>query len=250
MIGSLVFILGLFIGSFLNCVIYRLEIKKSFLKGRSFCPNCKHVLSWQDLVPVFSFLFLNGKCRYCKKRISIQYPFVELLTGLLFLSIYLFQPFVINMVFWLIISSLLVIIFVYDSRHFIIPDKVLFPAIIISLIYLVLSYPVSVANHVLSALGASLFFLVIVLFTRGKGMGMGDVKLAILIGLLLGFPKVVASLFFAFLIGAIIGIGLILLKKKTLKSEVPFGPFLIIGIYIALFYGDKIINWYLNLFIL
>jgi len=246
MTGLFVFIFGLFIGSFLNCTVYRLENSKSFLKGRSFCPNCKQTLSWLDLVPIFSFLFLKGKCRYCQKRISIQYPLVELLTGLLFLLIWLLAS---DIVFWFIISCFLIIIFIYDLKHFIIPDRVLFPAIIIALGYIFVFKYDLLAEHILSAIGASAFFLFIVLVSRGRGMGVGDVKLAILMGLLLGFPDIIVSLFFAFLIGAIIGVGLILLKKKTLKSEVPFGPFLILGIYIALFFGDKIVNWYFTLFL-
>ena len=235
---------GLFIGSFLNCVIYRTENKRSFLKGRSFCPHCKHTLSWLDLIPVFSYLFLGGKCRYCRKQISVQYPLVELATGFLFFWIWnLFG--ILNFGFWILISCFLIIIFVYDLKHFIIPDSVLFPAIVISLGYIFIFNYELLVNHVLSALAASGFFGVIVLISRGKWMGMGDVKLAILIGLLLGYPNILVSLFFTFLIGAIIGVGLIFFKKKTLKSEVPFGPFLIVGIYIALFFGNQIINWYL-----
>ena len=248
MYNAIVFIFGLFIGSFLNCVVCRIESKKSFLKGRSFCPHCKHTLSWLDLIPIFSYLFLRGKCRYCGKRISIQYPLVELATGFLFFWIWnLFG--ILDFEFWILISCFLIIIFVYDLKHFIIPDSVLFPAIIIALGYIFIFNYELITNHIFSALAASGFFGAIVLVSRGKWMGMGDVKLAILIGLLLGYPKVLVSLFFAFLIGAIIGVGLIFLKKKTLKSEVPFGPFLILGIYIALFFGDAIIKWYLSILI-
>jgi len=255
MIGLLVFIFGLFIGSFLNCVIYRLETNQNFLKGRSYCPHCKHTLSWMDLIPVFSFLRLRGKCRYCSKKISWHYPLVEILTGILFLLIFwIFSaqggP-ASGWGFWILISCFLILIFVYDLKHFIIPDKVLFPAIIISIIYhLSTNYRLLISSYFPSAFIASSFFLLIVLISRGKWMGLGDVKLAFLIGLLLGFPGTIVALFSAFLIGAIIGIGLMLMNKKTLKSEVPFGPFLITGIYIALFLGGNIINWYLNLFLL
>jgi len=252
-----IFLFGLIVGSFLNCVIYRLEQKQSFLQGRSFCPYCKHTLSWQDLIPVFSFLFLRGKCRYCRKPISLQYPLVEIATGILFLLIFNFQ--LCNLAgpsFGLIITCFLIIIFVYDLKHFIIPDKIIFPAIGIALIYnfyqlLTTHYPLStVLNNLYAAFGASVFFLFIVLVSRGKWMGVGDIKLAFLMGLLLGFPNILAALFLGFLIGAIIGIGLILAKRKTMKSEVPFGPFLVIGTFIALFWGERIIQWYLNLFII
>jgi len=268
-----IFVFGLTIGSFLNCVIYRLEHKElsSFMRGRSFCPHCKHTLSWLDLIPVFSFLFLKGKCRYCKRKISWQYPLVELTTGFLFvlilnyeLRIMNYEIFdfvnVINLLFLILSSSFLILIFVYDLKHYIIPDKVVYPAILIAFLFRILNLGFvsnfefrilnlrNLSNPFLSAVFASIFFLVIVLASRGKWMGIGDIKLAFFMGLLLGFPNILAALFFAFLIGAIIGIGLVLLKKKEMKSEVPFGPFLVAGTFIALFWGSEIINWYWNFF--
>jgi leader peptidase (prepilin peptidase) / N-methyltransferase len=256
--GFFIFLFGICIGSFLNCVIYRLEQKKS-LKGRSFCPHCKHKLSWQDLFPVFSFLFLKGKCRYCHKKISIQYPLVELATGLLFLLIYnlqftifnefsIFQFFTLAYLFY--ISSVLIIIFIYDLKHYIIPDKVLFPAIAIALIYnLIPPYNWQHLFYIFLAIViASGFFLFIFLISKGKWMGFGDVKLAVLMGLLLGFPNVLAALFLAFFFGAIIGIILMVFNKKSLKSEIPFGPFLITGTFISVLWGSQIIQWYLNFF--
>ncbi len=247
-----IFIFGLIIGSFLNCVIYRLEIgKKPF--GRSFCPRCKHKLSWQDLIPVLSFVILKGKCRYCHKKISIQYPLVELATGFLFLfTVYGLRFTVLEAVFYLIINCFLIIVFVYDLKHYIIPDKVIFPAIIITFFYQlfrVLDLGFGHWDFIFSAFLASGFFLAIVLISKGRWMGMGDVKLAFFMGLFLGFPQIFVALFLSFFIGAIIGIGLIALNKKGLKSEIPFGPFLVVGTFIALFYGEQIINWYLSLFL-
>jgi len=278
MISVIIFLTGLAVGSFLNCVIYRLAIPR----GRSFCPFCKHRLSWQDLIPVLSFFILRGKCRYCRKKISLQYPLVEIATGLLFLLIFNFQFSIFNF----IIACFLITIFVYDLKHFIIPDKIIFPAIIIALIFnfqfliskqfsifnysilsafgaaiffltivlifnfqFLISKQFSIFNYsILSAFGAAIFFLTIVLISRGKAMGIGDIKLAFFMGLFLGFPNILVALFLAFLIGAIIGVGLILAKRKTLKSEVPFGPFLVTGIFIALFWGEKMIGWYFDLF--
>jgi prepilin signal peptidase PulO-like enzyme (type II secretory pathway) len=255
----IVFILGLIIGSFLNCVIYRLEEEKSFLKGRSFCPHCKHILNWGDLIPVFSFIFLKTRCRYCREKISFQYPLVELATGLLFVSLlnygFLSPFYILHSIFFILFSCFLIIIFIFDLKHYIIPDKVIFPAIITALIYnlyllFISHYPLStILNNFYAAFGAALFFLIIVLATKGKGMGVGDIKLAFFMGLLLGLPNILVALFLAFLIGAIIGLGMIALKKKTLKSEIPFGPFLILGTFIALFWGSNLINWYLNLFL-
>ena len=252
-----VFIFGLVVGSFLNCVIYRLEVGKSFLKGRSFCPDCKHDLSWLDLIPVFSYIFLSGKCRYCDKKISIQYPLVEISTGLMFLLI--FQNslltanfyFLFSVLYFLTAASLLIIIFVFDLKHFIIPDRVLFPLIGIALIYGLIFNLQSLnglINIFVSAFSAGAFFLAIYLVSRGKWLGFGDVKLAFFMGLFLGFPDIIVALYSAFTIGAIIGVGLILAKRKNMKSEIPFGPFLIIGTMIAFFWGNQIINWYFNLF--
>jgi len=254
LVGFFIFLFGLCIGSFLNCFIYRLEEKKK-ITGRSFCPHCKHKLSWQDLFPVFSFLFLKGKCRYCHKKISIQYPLIEIITAILFLVIFIATPQytiynILNTFFLFYISSALIVIFVYDLKHYLIPDKILFPAIIVALIYnLIPPYNIQKILYVfLAAIIASAFFLVIFLISKGKWMGFGDVKLAFLMGLLLGMPNVLAALFLAFFFGAIIGLILMAFEKKSLKSEIPFAPFLIIGTFIAMFYGNQIIQWYLNFF--
>ena len=261
---------GLVMGSFLNCIIYRLQTGESFLKGRSFCPHCRHELSWQDLIPIFSFLILKGRCRYCRKPISWQYPLVELATGIIFLLIVWNLEFGIclefgiwNLLFYLLISCFLIIIFVYDLKHYIIPDAVIYPAIAIAFLYQLFrmlnfvnwnlfgiwNVESGILRPISSAFLASLFFLAIVFLSQGKWMGLGDVKLAFLMGLFLGFPNILVALFLAFFIGAIIGIGLIISGKRTLKSEVPFGPFLITGTFIALFWGNQITNWYLSLFI-
>ena len=270
-----VFVFGVCIGSFLNCAVYRMESKKS-LSGRSFCPHCKHILSWKDLFPVFSFVFLGGKCRYCKAKISAQYPLVELATGVIFLLIFnmlsvipnlignpgglqtlwipAFAGMTINLAFLFYVASALIVIFIYDLKHYIIPDKVLFPAIIITFIYQLFSAlggPAlgwQIVNYLLAALIASGFFLAIFLLSKGRAMGFGDVKLAILMGLLLGVPNIFVALFLAFFFGAIIGIILMIYKGKSLKSEIPFGPFLISGTFLAMLYGNQIIQWYSNLF--
>jgi len=272
-----IFLFGLIVGSFLNCVIYRLAphhfspksggglgISKSFLKGRSLCPLCGHLLAWYDLIPVLSFLILKGKCRYCGKKISWQYPLVEIATGILFLLPLLSSPsfggggirWGWEYLFYSLIASFLIIIFVYDLKHYIIPDKIIYPAIAITFLYQFFghwdlgfhwSLVIGIWDFIWAAVLASGFFLAIVLISHGRAMGMGDVKLAFLMGLLLGWPNILVALFSAFFIGAIIGIGLIVAGKKTLKSEVPFGPFLVVGTFIAMFWAERIMNWYLSL---
>lgn len=264
LIGLFVFIFGLCIGSFLNCLIYRLEQNKK-ITGRSFCPHCQHVLSWHDLFPVFSFLFIGGKCQYCKKNISWQYPLVEIATGILFVLIFWKLGFIfvlgselwdlIRLCFIFYIASSLIVIFIYDLKHYIIPDKVLFPAIAVCFIWDLVGHwalDFGFLNYILATLISAGFFLLIFLISGGRWMGFGDVKLAVLMGLLLGVPNVLVALFLAFFLGAIIGVILMAFpfgsgkQRKGLKSEIPFGPFLIAGTFIALFWGQQIISWYVN----
>ena len=268
-----VFLFGLVVGSFLNCVIYRLALPNfslknlGGLKNRSYCPYCKHLLSWQDLIPVFSFIFLKGRCRYCQKPISLQYPLVELATGILFLLIFNFQlPSVVeeinlfsafnflNLIYYWTIASFLIVIFVYDLKHYIIPDKIVYPAIGIVLVYNFLRSDLQWRSDLTISLAASFsaaaFFLAIVLISRGKWMGVGDIKLAFFMGLVLSWPNILVALFLAFFIGAVVGVGLIISNKKTLKSEIPFGPFLVTGTFLALFWGNELISWYQALFLL
>ncbi len=249
------FILGLFIGSFLNCIIYRLKRGESFLKGRSFCPYCKHTLSWKDLIPLFSFIILKGHCRYCKKKISLQYPLVELFTAFLFTSS-LFLPFpsilvtgamaIVTRIFLLIIFSFLILIFVFDLKYYSIPDKIIYPAILISFLYL-LYFSFFVLHSfsyflysLFSTFCFAFFFFSLWFFSKGKAMGFGDWEVVVFLGFFLGFPKILICVFFAFFLGAIVGAILVLLKKKTLKSEIPFAPFLVISALISLFFLEFI----------
>ena len=239
MIASFLFLLGLSIGSFINCLVYRLNYDLT-LKGRSFCPQCKHQLSWYDNVPLLSFILLKGHCRYCGKKISIHYPLVEIGTGILTVLIffYSFDKYLIpNTLYLMLIGWALMAIFLSDLLYFTIPDEVVYSAIIISIIRLILTTHYSL---LLSGLGAALFFLLLVLITKGRGMGMGDVKLGALMGLFLGYPGIVIALYLAFLTGALIGVTLILLGKKRLNAHIPFGPFLVGSTITILFYGEQI----------
>ena len=258
-----IFIFGLCIGSFLNCLIYRLETGRSFVKGRSFCPKCKHKLGFWDLIPIISFLMLKRKCRYCKNKISLQYPIVEIATGLLLIlnfKFLIFDQFLIFnfktllfIVYLLIINCLLIIVFIYDLKHYIIPDKIIYLAIGLALIFngsaalTALSSLKGFQFSILSAFIAGGFFFLIWLISQGKWMGFGDVKLGFFMGLFLGWPNILTALFLAFVIGSLAGLALISVGRKKFKSEVPFGPFLIIGTFLALFWGREILGWYLGL---
>jgi prepilin signal peptidase PulO-like enzyme (type II secretory pathway) len=251
-----VFIFGLVVGSFLNCVIYRLETGESFLKGRSYCPHCKHVLSWKDLIPIFSFLILKGKCRYCRKKISLQYPLIEFFTGILFvLAIPIYGGRTsIDLIFYWVLTCFLIVIFIFDLKHYLIPDRVTYSAIFFTLLYQFFKvwnfghWDLFVIWNLVIGILPSLFFLAIILISRETWLGFGDFKLSILMGLILGWPKILVALFFSFFIGAIVGLILIFLKKKTMKSQIPFAPFLVFGTILAFFFGQKIIDWYLGFF--
>ena len=250
-----VFIFGLFVGSFLNCVIYRLEKEESFLRGRSSCPNCKHNLAWYDLIPVFSFLILKGKCRYCHKRISFQYPLVELANGFLFFLVFQFlflnnnSDFgirILDFVFYLFISSILLVIFVYDFKYYLVPSKITIPAILLSFFYRLfefLKFHQFSFVEIILAIVPALFFLLIAIISQEKWMGKGDFEVAMLMGFVLLWPKILLAIFLSFFFGAIIGLGLIVVKKKEWKSEIPFAPFLVFSTFLILFLGEKLIYY-------
>ncbi len=254
----IIFAFGITFGSFLNCAIHRLKTGEN-LRGSSYCPACRHKLSPLDLVPLFSFFFLKGGCRYCDKKISFQYPAVELITGLLFLSVFISQPLEANLftlgslVSVLTITLFLVILFVYDLKHYIIPNRVIYPAIVFAFLFQIFENNLSITPDLglalLSGLFSFLFFLGIYLATKGKGLGFGDVRYAAFMGLFLGFPEVLVGLFSSFLLGAFIGLVLIVSGLKSRKDMIPFGPFLVIGTFFAFFFGELIIDFYLNLLI-
>ncbi|MBU4284970.1 prepilin peptidase [Patescibacteria group bacterium] len=248
----LIFVFGAIIGSFLNVIICRLNTGESILKNRSHCPFCNKKLVWYELIPIISFIIQLGKCQNCHKKISWQYPLVEFFTGIIFFSILITQYSLLNTLFLLLISCFLIIIFVYDFKHYLVADIIIYPAIIVAFLYQ-LQFPISnfqfpIFNYLLAGLIAGGFFLAIVLISKGKWMGVGDVKIGVLMGLIFGMPWVFIALSLAFFIGAIVSVALLALKKKTLQSEIPFGPFLVLATFVVIFWGDILLNWYLNLF--
>lgn len=259
MVLLFVFILGLFVGSFLNVLADRLPREESVIKGRSHCEKCKKNLEWYDLIPLFSFLQLRGKCRYCRSPLSFYYPVVELVAGVMFVLVFLFVnqgssmyhvlsiKYIWELLYYLFIVSSLIVIFFADLKYGIIPDKIVFPAIAITFFYFIINHSSLIINNLLSALGACLFFLFLFLITKGRGMGFGDVKFAFLMGLILGFPNIIIALYAAFLTGAAVGIILILWKrKKAFGTAIPFGPFLAIGTLAAVFFGNLVTQSFLR----
>jgi len=263
----LIFILGTIVGSFLNVVILRYNSSVSFFSGRSFCPSCGKNLSWYELIPIVSFIILRRKCAGCESKISWQYPLVEIATGLLFLltifnfqfSIFNIETAMITLYYW-IIWSVLIIIFVYDLRHKIIPDGLVFLFAGLSLVHLIFStwrFDLQVGDFLAGPLLA-LPFAALWFFSQGRWMGLGDAKLALGIGWFLGLAKGGSAIILGFWLGAIVGIFLILLGKLSIskpwlrqfgfKSEIPFGPFLILGTIITFFFGWSVFDLGLVLF--
>jgi len=266
-----VFIFGLIIGSFINALEYSLRKKKKISRLHSECPKCHHKLTTIDLIPLVSYFALQGRCRYCKKPISAQYPIVELFTAIIFALLYnRFMPTynlvqgqfkevilygqIITFVFWLFIASCLILITITDIKEMIIPDEIIYPAIIISLIY-ALTIPFANGRgssqileslpYLLLALAVSSgFFFLLIVVSKGNWMGGGDVKLAAVMALALSWPNILVAMMVAFILGSIFGVGAIVLKKKKFADVIPFGPFLVIGTIAAALWGDLILNFY------
>lgn len=260
---GLVFLLGLVFGSFLNVVIYRTTQGMSPLSGRSVCPKCKKMISWKHNIPLISFFILGGRCANCKTKISWQYPVVEFMTGIMFVwwflvgkSFFLLlgQPWnYVQPVFWLIVGMLLLVVFITDLRFGLIPDQVSLPLFILALGYrlgLVTSHQmqsIDLVNAVISGLVLTFFFYCLWYFTKGRGFGFGDVKLAPSLGLLLGWPRTLVGMFIAFCLGAVVAIGLIIGGKKRFGQTIPFGPFLVLGTVASLLWGQQWWGWYWGL---
>lgn len=257
------FCFGLIIGSFLNVVIYRFHTGLSVVAGRSHCQACSYKLRWFDLLPIVSFIFLRGKCRKCKVPISRQYMLVEFGTAVVFLLFGLVDTnaftsinaeSLITLLIHLCIASLLVVIFVYDLRHMIIPDEFSFALLAFSIILLLKIFYFSndvliIISHLSSALFGAGFLWFLWFFSNGRWMGFGDVKLMIGLGLINALPQGISGFVFAFWIGAIISLIHLgysrlrrSLKKITMKTEIPFAPFLIVGSILAFLMGSDIFH--------
>lgn len=249
----LIFLYGLLIGSFLNVCIYRLPREESVVFPSSHCPKCGENLRWYDNIPLFSYLALRGRCRYCRVTISSQYPLIELLNGLLYLFIYFYYGFSLEFIFYALVFSTLICIALIDLKEMIIPDILVLILFSLAIVYKLLNYILyGVALNILDSLlgllvGGGIFLLILIL-SKG-GMGDGDITLMAALGFILGFRLVFLNILLAFILGAFISLFLLGFKIKSKKDPIPFGPFLIISFTISLFYGDKIINWYIQNFL-
>lgn len=258
-----VWFFGISAGSFLNVLIDRLPQGKS-IQGRSHCPHCQKTLRWYELIPLFSFVFLKGRCLGCKKSISWQYPVVELATGLLFVatayhleeSLFGLQTFK-----WfnpatlfghglflfgaLVAVAVLIVIFASDLKYMLISEEVVLAGILAVFFYQLAGGPLlslpgfNLQRALFWGVVSWFFFFLLVKFTKGKGMGIGDIKIATLLGLFLGDQRTILALFLAFLLGAMMGVVLILAGKKSLRSQIPFGPFLVFSCLLTFLLGQE-----------
>ena len=244
-------IFGAMIGSFLNVCIFRLPKEESIVTPGSHCPHCQKPIKSYDNVPLVSYILLNGRCRYCKESISIQYPLVEGITALVSLILFVrFGP-TLSYLFYFSFIAALIVISIIDLYHQIIPDVISLPGIGVGLLASLAIPQIDIIDSLIGALlgGGSLFIVATLyqwLFKR-EGMGGGDVKLLAMIGAFLGWKAVILTILLGSLLGSISGIIIMVLRGKDFKYAIPFGPFLSLGAVIALFYGQDLIRWYLYL---
>ncbi len=239
--AALLGVMGLVVGSFLGALSYRWPRGMSVVGGRSFCPHRKHKIAWFDNIPVISFILLGGKCRNCHKKISLRYPTIELAGGLGFVGLGLIRSGW-ELPYLLIVFSILVAIFVIDLEHQLIPDNLVFFLLIITYSLLLTTSAPDFYARVASGFAAALFLLSIHLITRGRGMGLGDVKFALFGGTFFGWPGLLTWLYVSFLTGGALALILILSGRARLKQKIAFGPFLIVGLAIAFIWGEKILK--------
>ncbi|HBA71391.1 MAG: peptidase A24 [Geobacteraceae bacterium GWC2_55_20] len=245
------FVFGMVVGSFLNVCICRMPKEESIVSPPSHCPHCNYQIRWYDNIPVISYLLLRGRCRGCGARISLQYPLVEMLNGIITLLLFLrFGPTLAFAVLFVFCSALVVITFI-DIEHQIIPDEISLPGIIIGF---VMSFFLQGHNWLNSLLGILLGGGSLLLVAYGyqwltgkEGMGGGDIKLLAMMGAFLGWKSIPFIILASSLVGSVVGVSIMLLQKKDSKLAIPFGPYLAFGAVLYIFYGRPLIEWYLNL---
>lgn len=248
---------GLILGSFLNVCIYRIPLGQSLALPRSYCPECGRFIHWYDNIPVFSFLWLRGRCRKCRRKIPLRYPFVELLTGFFSVVCYLkFGPHLSYLFYFpLLIAPLIVLTFI-DLEHQIIPNVISLPGIVVGLLASLILSQMPLIESLLFSLkgilvGGGILFLISWIYEKlrhQEGIGGGDIKLAAMFGAFFGWKGVLLILFLSSLLGSLIGVLVMVFFRKGAKTVIPYGPFLSVGAVVYLFYGRELLRWYLGKF--
>ncbi len=240
----IVFLYGIIIGSFLNVLIYRIPKKENFVTTRSHCMNCDYQLKWYDLIPLFSYIFLGGKCRKCKQHISIQYPLVELMNGLMYLLIFWMFGLSVETLLYALLFSALLALSVIDFRTFEIPFGFNIFIFCLGIIRVITDFS-HWSEYVIGFFAVSSFIYLIILITKGKGMGDGDGKLMAAVGLLIGWKLVLVAFFLGCVFGSIIHIAR--MKITRVDHVLAFGPYLSMGIMVSILWGSRLIDWYIDL---
>ncbi|HEY5549871.1 MAG TPA: prepilin peptidase [Candidatus Saccharimonadales bacterium] len=270
MIWVILAVLGLCAGSFISAVVWRVRQKSlksghpnlSIFSGRSQCPNCHHVLAWYDLIPLFSWLLLRGRCRYCRRHISWQYPAIELAAAAIFVVSYAYWPDGVYgaadwvlLLTWLLTSVGLLALLIYDLKWMMLPNKIIYPTLVVAIggrsVYLI-SFETDIKKALidwsLSVLLASGLFWLIFMASSGKWIGYGDVRLGLITGTVLADPLLsILMIFVASVLGTLIALPALATGRKRLNSKLPFGPFLITATALVLLFGQIPINWYKQL---
>lgn len=242
-IYSVVFLYGICIGSFTNVLIYRIPLNENIATTSSHCMNCGKKIKWYDLVPLFSYIILRGRCRHCKEKISMQYPLVELISGIGYVLIFMTNGInLLSVIFCLSFSSL-VVITVIDWRTYEIYDCMIKALLVLGIIRAALDYH-NLLNYVIGFFAVSSFLFLIYFISRETAMGFGDVKLMAVAGLLLGWKEIVLALVIGAILGSVIHYILMLVLKRD--HVLALGPYLSAGIYITMMFGNDIISWYLK----
>ena len=237
----MIFLFGIVIGSFLNVCIYRIPKKEDIVKVNSHCMSCNYNLKWYDLVPLFSYIFLGGRCRKCKTKISIQYPIIEGLNGILYVLVVLVNGFTIESLLYCLMFSALVTLSVIDFRTYEIPFGINLFILTLGLIRLALDYR-NFLDYLIGFISVSGFLYLLFLLTKGRGIGGGDIKLMAVSGLMLGWKCNILALAIGCIVGSIIHI----IRMKVSKEDhvLALGPYLSVGIMIAALWGKTLIQWY------
>lgn len=236
-----IFIFGIVIGSFLNVCIYRIPKKEDIVKINSHCMSCNYKLKWYDLVPIFSYIFLGGRCRECKTHISIQYPIIEGLNGILYVLVVFVNGFTIESLLYCLMFSALITLSVIDFRTYEIPFGINLFILALGLIKLATDYR-NFLDYLISFISVSGFLYLLFLLTKGRGIGGGDIKLMAVSGLMLGWKCNILALAIGCIVGSIIHI----IRMKVSKQDhvLALGPYLSVGIMIAALWGDFLLQWY------
>ncbi len=252
--AALTVVFGLIIGSFLNVVIHRLPLGENVVFPPSHCPHCRADIPFYHNIPVFSYLFLRGRCHSCHGHISIQYPLVEGFCAFSFWLTWHFFGFSLTAISTVVFICLLITLAAIDLKHMILPDELTLGGSALFFIYSFFNPAVSQLDAVLSGLGAALvfsgFFYFYLKVRKIEGLGFGDVKMVLLMGLFLGLQRLVVAIFLASFSGLLVGLFFMVFKNKNLKFALPFGPFLSLGSYVALFWGNDILAWFGTLWLL